>query len=204
MTLFLITVRDGVASGLLDEHNSATGEIQWNMRLSLACVENALGDRNCQRSRLSVSAKCHRRLTPREHYCDQEWLSLSLLERWPLSPLWLLIHMQPALVYRWFIATRKRSIENRVHSHRGSGEGGPKNAGDGWGITRIMVDQMNRWILVQSGFIGSFDLTCMIRVNSDNWSWSGSYQRSTPVDFTRTLWVHSFCMISITSYLLSF
>ena len=30
---------------------------------------------------------------------------------------------------------------------------------DQWSeITRIMVDQMNRWILVQSGFIGSFDL----------------------------------------------
>ena len=87
MTLFLITVRDGVASGLVDEHNSATGEIKKNMRLSLACVENALGDRNCQSSRLSVSAKSHRRLTPREHYCDQEQLSVSLLERWPLSSL---------------------------------------------------------------------------------------------------------------------
>ena len=30
---------------------------------------------------------------------------------------------------------------------------------DQWSkITRIMVDQMNQWILVQSGFIGSFDL----------------------------------------------
>ena len=30
---------------------------------------------------------------------------------------------------------------------------------DQWSeITRIMVDKMNRWILVQSGFVGSFDL----------------------------------------------
>ena len=143
MTLFLITVRDGVASGLVDEHNSATGEIKKNMRLSLACVENALGDRNCQSSRLSVSAKSHRRLTPREHYCDQEQLSVSLLERWPLSSLWLFIHMQPALVYRWFTATRKRSIENRVHSHRGSGEDGPWNVRDG----KVVV----KWIKCVTG-----------------------------------------------------
>ena len=30
---------------------------------------------------------------------------------------------------------------------------------DQWSeITRIMVDQMNQWILVQSGFIGKFEL----------------------------------------------
>ena len=47
-------------------------------------------------------------------------------------------------------------------------------------ITRIMVDQMSRWILVQSGFIGSFDLLWSIRVISDHWSWSGSSQRNSP------------------------
>ena len=37
---------------------------------------------------------------------------------------------------------------------------------DQWSeITRIMVDQKNRWILVQSGFIGSFDLP------PSEWSW---------------------------------
>ena len=198
MTVFLITVRDGVASGLVDEHNSATGEIQWNMRLSLACVENTLGGRNCQRSRLSVSAKCHRRLTLREHYCDREWLSVSLLERWPLSSLWRFIHMQPALVYRWFTTTRKRSIKTEF-THTDHGRSNEP-------MIPMMNAMMNRWFLVHSGqgIIGSFDLTCMIRVIADHWFWSGSSQRNTPVDFTRTLWIHSFLRISISSYLLRF
>ena len=46
-----------------------------------------------------------------------------------------------------------------------------------------MVNQMNWWILVQSGFIGSFDLPYMIQVMSDHkWSWSGSSQRNAPQD----------------------
>ena len=46
-------------------------------------------------------------------------------------------------------------------------------------ITRITVDQMNRWIHSGQGFIGSFDL--LIRVISDHWSWSGWYQRNAPI-----------------------
>ena len=51
---------------------------------------------------------------------------------------------------------------------------------DHWSeITWIKEDQMNRWILVQNGFISSFWST-MIQVISDHWSWSGSSQRNTP------------------------
>ena len=46
-------------------------------------------------------------------------------------------------------------------------------------ITRIMVDQMNRWIHSGQGFIGSFDL--LIRVISDHWSWSRWSQRNAPI-----------------------
>ena len=49
--------------------------------------------------------------------------------------------------------------------------------------TRIMVNQMNRWILVQSGFIGSLFWSTMVKVISDHWSWSESFQRNTAVDF---------------------
>ena len=51
---------------------------------------------------------------------------------------------------------------------------------DQWSeITRIMANQMNWWILVQSGLIGSFDLQYMIQVMSDHkWSWSGLSQRN--------------------------
>ena len=45
-------------------------------------------------------------------------------------------------------------------------------------LTRIMVDQMNRWIHSGQGFIGLLFWSTMIRVISDHWSWSGSSQRN--------------------------
>ena len=56
---------------------------------------------------------------------------------------------------------------------------------DQWSeITRIMVDQMNRWIHYEQGFIGLFDLQYMIRAISDHWSWYGSSQRNAPYAYS--------------------
>ena len=50
---------------------------------------------------------------------------------------------------------------------------------DQWSeITRIMVDQMNRWIHSGQGFIGSFDLPWSKWSRITDWSWSRSSQRN--------------------------
>ena len=52
---------------------------------------------------------------------------------------------------------------------------------DQWSeIIWIMVDQMNRWNYPFPEWIHWFIWSTMIRVISDHWSWSGSYQRNAP------------------------
>ena len=46
-------------------------------------------------------------------------------------------------------------------------------------ITWVMVDQMNRWILVEE-WIHQFIWSTMIQVITDHWSWSESSQRNAP------------------------
>ena len=58
-------------------------------------------------------------------------------------------------------------------------------------ITWIMVDQMNRWILVQSGFIGSFDLP-----------WSEWSQITDPdLDYPKGMHPLFACMYSVNHFL---